>query len=283
MIIRPSSLAAWNDCARRAAASLFRTEVFNAGYSLRRTTNNVGASIGTATHAAARHALEAIADSGKLCAVGDAVENGVEAYRSDISHGVLFDSVTANNNTAEKQIERMAKVWYAANEAGTAPVMIEKRLEADLGDGFILSGQVDLVANDPDNLRRGLALRDLKTGQKISSYLFQLGAYSLILRTHDWAVTRLVADFIPRVGLNRAVGGVVEIEQPQPLAEQSATDVIIDIKSSLRRFEKRLKTGAAAPEGAFRANPMSLLCGEKFCPAWGTNFCKVWRIGDIDG
>jgi hypothetical protein len=37
--------------------------------------------------------------------------------------------------------------------------------------------------------------------------------------------------------------------------------------------ERRIRPG---DPWAFQSNPNSVLCGERFCPAWGTDFCRDW-------
>ena len=50
------------------------------------------------------------------------------------------------------------------------------------------------------------------------------------------------------------------------------------MKRAIQDFVDRLAgTNRGAPEGAFRANPMSMLCASKYCPAWDTGFCRLHR------
>ncbi len=274
-IIRPSALATWNDCARRAAASLFHDELVSAGYTLRKLEPTIGAAVGTAVHSAAAHTMRARADTGHPATVEQATDAGIEAYREEVADGITFDETTDNHNTAQKQIGNMTKAWHGAFARQLAPVLIEHRMQADLGDGFTISGQPDVLAKD-----ERVTLRDLKTGKRFSEYSAQLGAYSMLARAHGWNYEKLVVDFVQRQPLTYTSHVVVpkSVEYDIRHSEQTAHEAIADIKRSHKRFQARLSGHSPGPPfQAFRANPLSMMCNPKFCPAYNTNFCRVHK------
>jgi hypothetical protein len=46
------------------------------------------------------------------------------------------------------------------------------------------------------------------------------------------------------------------------------------IRKLERDYKEFLETG---DPNTFLANPASMLCSEKYCPAWGTGFCQFGR------
>lgn len=272
-MIRPSYCPSWNDCARRTAAALFRAQIEESGIELRRPSASVGALVGSGVHAAAAFTLRGKMDTGRLGAETEAVDRGVAEFESRLNdEGVVYDDVTDSVSTAQRQIRRMVLAYRRHVPADIVPVAVEERLEADLGDGFFLSGQVDnAVARAHDE-----RLNDLKTGKIQRANLTQYGCYSLLYRSHGHRIVGLAEDFLRRVRVGSEQPPVQTVQILMSIAENEAQATIADMKRSFEDFAAR-KVSGRAPELAFRANPQSMLCSDRYCPAWGTEFCRAHK------
>jgi hypothetical protein len=266
-------LPAWNDCSRRVAAQLFRIVINSAGYKIRKLDSNVGAIVGRATHSAAAFMLKTKIEDGTL---GDEAEAGacaIESFETNLADStVIWDDATPGRNDGERQVLRMVRSYRAAIAPNINPESVEKRLECDLGDGFILSGQPDQVVRE-----FGGNIRDLKTGTGRRANGVQYGTYSLLVRAHGGAVEKLIEDYVPRVRLKNPQPDPESIEHDVVACEHAARETIGDMKRSLTEFVRRLQSGGSPPEGAFQANPMSMLCSEKYCSAHSTPFCRLHK------
>lgn len=271
IIIRPSSLTAYLDCSRRAIAGLFPGAIKDAGFDLRDTGRNIGACIGTSVHKAAWYTLDQkIRTGGSIGTDEDAIDAGVTTFREEIEDGVRWDESARNANEGDQHIIRMTKMYRHRLVKEINPLSIEERLEASF-EGVIISGQKDVLTREPNDLR------DLKTGKAKTSHAAQLGAYSLIERSHGREVMGVKEDFLQRVSLRRPQPEPVTLTYDIGTAENLALEVIEQIQSDVAEFQERLSTGRRPPENAFRPNPSSMLCSDKYCPAWGTNFCRAHR------
>ena len=208
--------------------------------------------------------------TGELGSQTEAEQLALEQFGESVHGGVLWDEATPNLNDAQKQVVRMVRVFRNTIAVKAEPVAVERRLEANVGDDFILSGQSDLQTIEPGRIR------DLKTGRFPRSHYAQLGAYSLLARTaHPEQVTKEVCvDFIQRVPVSKPQPETATEFYDQVVAEQAAASTISRIKSDVVEFRRRLTDGDAPPEHAFLANPASMLCSKKWCPAFGSDFCR---------
>lgn len=273
--IRASMLPAYPDCPRRAAAKQWPGEIEAAGFELRQTEPSAGAATGTAVHHAAARMLMAKRDSGDPGRAEDAVEQAIEGFRAEVSAGCVWDDSTPDRRTAETQITRQTKM-YAQTVVQTAePFIVEntwpgetepRHLRADCGDGFETTGTVDLVTV-------GLALDDLKTGALPRPYQAQLGDYSLLLRSQPEPVTprSLRRTWLQRTRKTKPQAAPEHQEYPIGESEKAAAGTIRVIKANVQAFRE----GGSSDPWAFPANPMSLMCGSKYCPAWGTDWCTL--------
>jgi RecB family exonuclease len=271
--IRASMLSAYNDCPRRAIARQYRSEIEESGYKLNSELPTIGASIGTATHAV----IEAFYRSrieGKPFVNAEAIDAAVSGLEENTKNGCLWDDTTPNAMTAKEQITRMTSVYIESIARDTTPIAVEARVSAEISEKWELSGHVDLVAICSDG---SVHLRDIKTGAKMTrSHHAQLGAYSLLLRSDSAAISnekisKASVDFIKRSPKRRPQEEVISIEYDISLCEIEAWNAIKRIISQFEDFDKTKE------ETAFPANPMSLMCSEKFCIAHGTEFCKITK------
>ena len=230
--------------------------------------------MGSGVHAAASYVLGEKRDRGTLGTEREAEERAVAEFEERAQYGLGWDETTDNVSTAKKQLARMTKSYRRFLAPSIEPLLIEQRLTGDLGDGWSMSGQLDTLNGDPDS-----ALRDLKTGTRQRANGVQYGAYAMLFRGAGYSVSRLAEDYLRRVRLDK--------EQPPPEehpvdlvpAMHDAWALIEDIKRSTADFEARVANpnGRHPPHTAFRANPASQMCADRWCTAWGTEFCKAHR------
>ena len=270
-IIRPSALSGYGDCPRREAARLFRFEVERAGYKLRETPGGVAPVIGTATHAATARIVEEKLRSGNLGDLEEAEQAGIEKLGLCLEQETHFDKTSPTRKDAEIQVRRMTRAYHRHIAPVLNPVAVESRLEAKIGKGFLLAGTSDVETIEPG------VIRDTKTGVVSRTHAAQLGGYSLLSRSHGRVIAKGVIDFIKRVPVRTDQPPPVTSDYPVADIENLAMHRIKRIQRDLTEFRHRVHTDAGPPEFAFDVNPMSNLCSDRWCPAWGTKFCAEWR------
>lgn len=273
--IRPSSIQTYLDCERRFAAHHLTDLVSAQGYTIGPVRkSHVGAIVGSGLHAAAEFTLSAKMTSGLLGSDADAEGAGMAAMEERaVAEGCEFDDATPTFDTAQKQLRRMARSWRRHIAPEIVPLQVEQRIEADLGDGFHLTGQPDIVTEAPV-----VTVRDLKTNRVRKAPHVQLGGYGLMVRAHGHDVKRLVQDSVPRTPLREEQATPEVIEVALHAAMLDAFEALQAIKRSVQEFEKRAADpNGQAPRSAFKVNPSSPLCSAKWCRAFGSDFCPVHR------
>lgn len=269
--IRASSLPAYTDCPRQAAARFMRREVEAAGHELPPGKSSAAAAIGTAVHSMMSELFKQKLQFGEMD-FNDAIRVRSEVLESEIGQGVVWDATTPHVETAKKQLAALCKAFLPIAEL-TNPIDYETKREAmvsPLGAQAIpikLTGTRDVM----DTMRE---IHDHKTGTKFPACFAQLGTYALLAELNDEPVAAVRVNFAPRLG-------VTKLDQIQarsirfPLDEcrESAWAVLKEIQ---RHYEAWLET---RDPWAFPANPYSMRCTEKYCTAWGTSWCKVGTNG----
>lgn len=258
--IRASSLSGYADCPRRSAARIFRVEAENAGYIINATKNTIGAAVGTAMHAGTAYSMFEKKKTGTIGNATEAEQIALESLDNGTKDDVQWDDTADNLNSAQKQALSLLRAAREFVVPHITPVEVEVRLEARVSEEITLSGQVDI------NIEQGLV--DWKSGKLRGQYSTQFGAYSLLARSHGKDNTKATEVFIQRVKEGK--------QQPIPTyhdydvsrAENSAISVLKHIERDLVHFRE---TGDARE---FLANPSSMLCSAKYCPAHGTRFCN---------
>jgi hypothetical protein len=258
IVIRPSSLTSYPDCARRTIARTMPLMVEDAGFKLRQVDSHIGACIGTGTHSAVRHMLEQKMATGDTGKVADYEEVGIASLNEEVAKGAVYDEMSPNIAVAVKQVQRQSHAYRVVVAPKIQPVMVETRLEAEFGP-FTISGQID-VADD--------GVHDLKTGKNHDIHMPQLGTYSLLLKAHGRPSKHITEDYVPRSALNKEQGVPISTVYDAELAERVAKATIGRMARDVLQFRE---TGDPL---TFMANPGSRLCGEKFCSAFGTTWCR---------
>lgn len=262
--IRCSMLPSYADCPRRAAAKQFRRDIEAAGFELRETQPSVGAAAGTAVHAVAASVLQHKIDTGELGKLDPALDEAMVGFDEETGSGCEWDDTTKNRNDAQRQILRMSRAYYHGVAVSVDPLFVELPVEATVGDGWRVTGHIDLVT-------RGGWVRDLKTGAVKRPYVHQLGGYSLLVRSAKVLpqVAGLGIDFIKRGRLSGTQSEPERMSYPVAVAEAEAWAMIGRIQEDVDRF---VESGDPL---VFLGNPCSMMCSDRYCPAWGTRFCGL--------
>lgn len=266
LIVRCSSLSIAADCFRRNAARSWPALIESYGYTLRRTGTHVGAAVGRAIHSTAEVILQRQLAGKEAFSRGDVAQLASGGLGLELeADAINFDEVTPGANDADRQVRHMAATYASQVATRFVAEEVETRLEAVYRPGYVLSGQKDVLA-----LGAG-GLRDLKTGRKRSNNAAQLGGYLILLRANQrWRdVKRLVEDFVQRA---KKPIDAVEIDYSPEDAIAAARGVLAAVTSQVDAFRKD-----PSKPWAFPANPRSMLCSDRHCPAFGTNFCKEGR------
>jgi len=257
LTVRASSLPSYADCSRRTAAKLLWEELAALGFIFRDTAQGIGAALGSSTHQAASYSLNSKISEGTLGNESHAMDLAFEVFHEiQKTEGIVYDGTTPTYDRAELQLKTLVNCYRKQVAPGIEPVEVEVRLEADIGGGFVLSGQFDV--------REAVTLRDLKTGAASRANISQYGAYALLCIVHHRAVEQIVEDYLPRK------------KEPEP--ETYHYDVQAAMGAT-RAILKRMKDDVAmfresGEPTSFIANPQSMLCSDRFCPVWGTAFCR---------
>lgn len=279
--IRASGLSGYADCALRAAAHAQPTLFGAAGFELHPASTNFGALIGSGVHAGAEVALKGkmLGDSVPLSTCEDAaIEEYRDRRRREADGKVLVGDETAgDHNQAEAQVRRMVDRYRKDVVAEAEPVAVERRLEAEVMPGVILSGQSDLLHLDrgQDAAKPREIVRDLKTTRRRSAHPMahapQIGSYSLLFRSRGHDPTEARLDLLPRVRLAKPQPPVERKDLDIEAAEQIAHAVAHEFGSKLLAFAQ---DGDAR---RFVPNPGSSLCSRKFCRLHGMPACPATR------
>jgi len=270
-IIRCSALTGYPDCNRRGAARLFWREISAMGFRLRSTPRGIGAAIGSAVHKAAEIILKEKAETGNLPPSTIAADCAAETLAESMREGVEFDRTTANRVEGEVTAVGMARAYYRVVAPEVEPIIVEERLEAEVAPGLILSGQPDVVAREPHRVR------DLKTSLRDGgSHAPQIGGYSLLARSHGLDIQEAAVDNIKRVAIGKPQPDPISKPVAVAQAETAAINILRHIEGDLATFRNGDPVRRILPGDpwAFQANPSSILCSPKYCPAFGTEFCR---------
>jgi hypothetical protein len=266
IVIRPSTLPKWDDCALRSAIRSYPELFLAAGYPLREVPSHIGAVVGKSVHAAGERLMRGKLDTDVLPSFNEAAEAAESQLEYELNSGLIhYDQLTPQQGTAARQIRRMVQRYRIDVADMTRPVAVEQRMKAKLKSGTILSGQMDSICLFPD------AIRDTKTGRMRSWNAPQYGGYSVIARANGMPAEKILEDFIPRVSLQHDQPETQTIEIDRRHAERLASKIVTRIESQVQDFVQTRDVLS------FPANPSSSLCKDTFCRAWGTDTCKEWR------
>jgi hypothetical protein len=271
-VIRPSGLTTAADCLRRWAAHHLPDELLAGGYVLSAGRPlHVGAAVGSGVHAAASYIMVEKRLNGSLGNEAEAIDRAEAEFDDRGQYGLAWDGSTPDLSTAKKQLARMAKTYRRQVAPDLSPLLVEQRLDCEVGDGWTVSGQVDTLGGDPDD-----EIEDLKTGARQRANGVQYATYAMVFRAHGYRVLKLYERFLQRVRISDEQPDPVRTEIELEPSVQDAWELIETIKAATQKFNDRLNDpNGRSPAAAFPANPASVLCGAKWCRAFGTDFCRA--------
>lgn len=260
LTIRASGLTSYPDCLRRTAARLWPDVVQSAGFVLRELGPNIAAAIGSGTHSGAAYTLRSKMDTGELGNETEAHQRALTTMEDEVALGITYDPTSPDLNTAQKQVVRQTNAYRSQVAPLVEPVAVEVSLEANFMEGVIVTGHPDCL--EP------IGVNDLKTGVKRRANGFQYGAYSLLARGTGYDIQEIKEYFIPRGRITKPQPDMEIHYYDVSEAEQAAYHILHHIVESMEKFEED------GNPWSFLANPFSMLCSEKWCPAFNTDFCK---------
>lgn len=259
-IIRASSLTYYTDCMRRSAARMFPADLKEYGYEIRDMPGSIAATVGTATHRALEAGIRFRKDGkAPLEAMEEAAAEILTAATE--GGGLLWDKLTKTREDGITQAVRQAEAALSVLPE-MKHIEIEGEFKADLEDGFILSGHVDLRGTEEK------MILDLKTGTRQRSNIAQYGGYSLLARANGHEVRRLGEIFVPRVSVKRPQPAPTLTDFDIEAAERLAWATVQRIKEDLQRFRN-----SGGDPWVWIPNPNSMMCSKTYCPVFATSFC----------
>jgi hypothetical protein len=195
-------------------------------------------------------------------------EVGILEFHTEITkdEGVFYDATTPNINHAETQIRDLTRIWFHEFYPAIDPAEVERPLQFELPP---VGGVVFELTGQPDIIDRSGGISDYKFGSVARKYHAQLGAYAFLAQRTGLIPAR--ASECKTVWIPRAKPGKTTEPQvfsyPASFCIHAASDVARTIAGQVQLF-----TSCGKPE-SFPANPMSMLCSNKYCRAWGTPWC----------
>lgn len=262
IFVRASSLTEWPDCERRWAARHVADMIKAAGYDLRTVPSTIGAKVGTALHSGAAHMLRHKMEHGELSLEPEAIEVGIESLKAGLREGggVLWDATTENIDTAEKQTARMVRAYQHFIAPQLRPTAVEHEMKARFNPRIVVTGHLDEAEDSEVN--------DTKSGVMRRPNHPQYGCYSMLRRAGGHPVSRFNEHYVPRNSLKQPQKTPEIHAYPVGTCEQAAHAVLGRIDDAVQAFQK------SGDNWAFLANPASMLCGNKYCPAFQTSWCR---------
>jgi hypothetical protein len=260
--IRASMLPAYTDCPRRAAAKQWKQIIIDMGFVLRETPLSIGGAVGTSCHEASKCMVQCKMQ-GERHDRNDVIDAALSSLHTETAGGVSMDETTGTMNDAEKQVLFLSSAFESDVLPLVNAVELEYRSTARISEDAELSGRFDL--EDADE-----TIDDWKYGSKLRYYGSQLGGYSILRKSRmGKSPKRLSIYHLPRFPVKKTYPGTSRYFYEVEACERAAYYTTMRIKADIERFIK------TSNPWCFPANPMSVLCSDKYCPARGTSFCDV--------
>jgi hypothetical protein len=239
---------------------MFKEEIESAGFSLRTTKRTIGAVIGTQFHSRAAAVLKArmegCTDFEQLAKLADGISCDYNEEPTE------WDATTGDAAAADLALTKIVRAWLPTGLA-IEPRLVEQKMEKDLGNGFVLSGHIDVATKEN-------VIRDHKTGAQKPEPQAQLGGYGILFEhKYNESVSGLVADWVKRVGKTKPQEAPKVLVFDVGECKSAANRVLDQAMDDLEAFRK------SGNPWEFMANPQTMMCGEKYCTAFNTPFCKM--------
>jgi len=257
--IRCSSISDFVDCPRRMVTKQFNSVITDRIALPRETPHVIGAITGTAVHASAQKMHNYKREHGTVS--NDFIDIGMSALEEGIAEAkgnIVFDDTTKSMNEAERVVKKMVSAYIPRAES-IETEFTEKKIVAEIGGGWLLSGTVDYYGFGD--------LGDIKTGAVSRRHYHQVGGYGLLLLSKSYPVTTAHVDFMKRVSVKKIQPETEVVDYHLMTCMKAARYTISSIKQTMEGF---LQDGDLEK---IPANPASMLCSDKYCPACGTEIC----------
>lgn len=236
--------------ARANSGSDFRQKLKDNGHLFFTPFNKFSASaaVGTSCHKGAEFELKE-----KLSGLKPSLSAANDAAISELrSQDLEFDDETRTMNDAEKKTLKMLSIFDKNVLEKIDPKTVENRLSIEINE-FVITGQTDVVEMDD-------SIVDHKFGKsKASGYLVQMGINSILVGGNSGSIKISTVD--PKSFDDKIYD--FEKKQAEILAQKMLKRIIPQIRDYM-------KTGDPM---SFDFNPGNNLCSERFCPAYGREFC----------
>lgn len=268
--IRISMLPNALDCCRRAAAGQFHDLLSDAGFTLNESRKGIYTIVGDGTHKGTEHMLTQKIKTGTLPPVQESIDVGIAEYETKISDStdLVYDATTPDQGNGKLQIYRFIKFFQRdiapklvfpenADPAKCLEVRIERTHK-----GFKISGTVDI--------RTEYSIVDTKSGKERAHHS-QLGGYANLSVSDGWEKpNNLLIGYLPRVHMDKPYPGTRIISYDVDFSMNEAWYLVNQLIRDVNNFKQ------SGNPACFQGNPQSTLCSEKYCRAYGTEFCKYY-------
>jgi hypothetical protein len=244
--------------ARKKMDSEFRDAMEANGHSHQRPyIQSIAAKMGTASHKGCEVSLLSIAGGSKY-KLDDSLQASIENLREKKGE-IEFDNYTSNLLKAERKVIENLKIFHGEKIETIDPMKVEKRYSKEIGEGFVLSAQLDVIEYNGN-------IVDHKFGKlSAAGYMSQLGVGFMVSPDAVGDSARIIQ--IKNQNKIESVDCLINRKNATALAFQQ-------LKKIIKQTKDYLKTGN--PD-SFEFNPGCMLCSEKYCSAFGTNFCRYTR------
>lgn len=231
------------------------------GFTLNYLPPSIGAAVGTGCHEAAKIMVGHKIDGTKHNK-NDAIDSAISSMQAETCEGVNLDQTTTSITDAEKQIRLLVTAFENDVLPVIHPVEIETQCEATVSEDVSFSGRFDILQENDE-------IDDWKFG-RLSYYGSQLGGYSILKKSKTEKSVKQVSIYhLPRTPINKVYPGTRRHVYDLASCEKAAYYTIQKIKSEVTRFIDTQNPWV------FSANPMSMMCSAKYCPAYKTSFCDL--------
>lgn len=193
---------------------------------------------------------------------GGTMDEAMKEAESKFKGDLIWDKVTTSKADALRQVKSIVTAFQRRILPSLKPLHVEKTLQAQVAPGVLIQGTLDLIEEDG-------SITDHKTGRP-AHFGLQLTAYRQLAKANGYPeAPKLQALRIQRVHPDKP--------QPEPELKQ-VTPVPREFDGAVKRVVTALNTLEATRDPqSLAANPMSNICTEFDCPAWGGDYCDLWR------
>jgi hypothetical protein len=278
--IRTSSLPDYPRCPRRFVVRFIQAAglLERFGLRVRRLNVPIGTEVGSSLHEGAKYLwleMKATGEHGSRRRRATAVDLAQTYFATvvgelkELGRRFLYDDTTPSNVAANQAVEKLVGQLFDDVKPTSSPELVEKGLSAIFDENterpFKVTGTVDLFLFER-------WLRDWKSGRARPFPLVSVGMYVTLLRSNGFPVARASFDWLRRVASKTPQPSIQSFELPLHEAEAEAYRVA---RRAADDLELAMSTGSVEH---VHANTIDTLCDPRFCPAFGTDACRLGEL-----